>query len=189
MTTMTQIEYAKHAGVDRKTIGRWVKAGKYVVLDGSLIDVEATDKALIMLRDGKDPRTKNAAKNKPAKADIGLRDNSDTDAAVKQIILATGAEMSREEASRIKENYLALLTKLEFEKEDGQLVELSVAEAVLFAAFRQQRDAWMNWPSRVAPLMAADLGVPADRMTEVLIEHVHKHISGLGEPEFNPDET
>ncbi|WP_421595685.1 hypothetical protein [Rahnella sp. PD4] len=72
MTTMTQIEYAKHAGVDRKTVGRWVKAGKYIVLDGSLIDVEATDKALIMLRDGKDPRTKNAAKNKPAKADVSI---------------------------------------------------------------------------------------------------------------------
>jgi hypothetical protein len=36
--------------------------------------------------------------------------------------------------------------------------------------------------------MAADLDVPADRMTEVLIEHVHKHISVLGEPEFNPAE-
>ncbi|WP_228261298.1 hypothetical protein [Klebsiella pneumoniae] len=42
--------------------------------------------------------------------------------------------------------------------------------------------------SRVAPLMAADLNVLADRMTEVLIEHVHKHISVLGEPEFNPAE-
>lgn len=66
-------------------------------------------------------------------------------------MLATGAEMTREEASREKENYLALLTKLVFEKEDGQLVELSVAETVLFAVFRQQRDAWMNWPPRGLP--------------------------------------
>jgi hypothetical protein len=35
---------------------------------------------------------------------------------------------------------------------------MTVAEEVLFNAFRQQRDAWLNWPSRVAPLMAADLG-------------------------------
>ena len=49
---------------------------------------------------------------------------------------------------------------------------MAAAEEVLFNAFRQQRDARLNWPSRVAPLMAADLGVPADRMTEVLIEHV-----------------
>lgn len=66
-------------------------------------------------------------------------------------MLATGAEMTREEASREKENYLALLTKLVFEKEDGQLVELSVAETVLFAVFRQLRDAWMNWPPRGLP--------------------------------------
>lgn len=33
--------------------------------------------------------------------------------------------------------------------------------------------------------MAADLDIQAGRMTEVLIEHVHKHISILGEPEFN----
>ncbi|OAT41370.1 hypothetical protein M988_1994 [Hafnia paralvei ATCC 29927] len=192
MTAMTQIEYAKHAGVDRKTIGRWLKAGKYIVLDDAgLIDVEASDSARATLRDSTDPRTKNATrkKNARANADVGLKEDSTTDEAVKQIMLANGAEMTREEASRVKENYLALLTKLEFEKEDGQLVELSVAESVLFSAFRQQRDAWMNWPARVAPLMAADLDVPADRMTEVLIEHVHKHISGLGEPEFNTDET
>ncbi|SMB46761.1 conserved hypothetical protein [Serratia proteamaculans] len=189
MTTMTQVDYAKHAGVDRKTVGRWIKAGKYIVLDGELIDVEASDKALATLRDSKDPRAKNAAKKKTINVVVNTADDDSTENAVKQIMLATGAEMSREEASRVKENYLALLTKLEFEKEDGQLVELSVAEAVLFAAFRKQRDAWMNWPSRVAPLMAADLDVPADRMTEVLIEHVHKHISGLGEPEFNADET
>ncbi len=189
MTTMTQTDYAKHADVDRKTVGRWIKAGRYIVLSGELVDVEASDKALAALRDSKDPRTKNAEKKKITQPEIGLGDDATTADTVKQIMLATGAEMSREEASRVKENYLALLTKLEFEKEDGQLIELSVAEAVLFSAFREQRDAWMNWPSRVAPLMAADLDVPADRMTEVLIEHVHKHISGLGEPEFNTDET
>ncbi|UZI49074.1 hypothetical protein JMW73_11025 [Klebsiella pneumoniae] len=106
----------------------------------------------------------------------------------KDFILENGAELSLDEARRVKENYLALLTKLEFQQKDGQLIEMTVAEEVLFNAFRQQRDSWLNWPSRVAPLMAADLGVPADRMTEVLIEHVHKHISVLGEPEFNPAE-
>ena len=83
---------------------------------------------------------------------------------------------------------MALQAKLQYEKDSGQTIELAIAEEVLFNAFRQQRDAWLNWPSRVAPLIAADLNVPADRMTEVLIEHVHKQISVLGEPEFNPAE-
>ncbi|WHP82374.1 hypothetical protein [Edwardsiella anguillarum] len=107
----------------------------------------------------------------------------------REFLFENGAELSLDEARRVKENYLALLTKLEFQQKDGQLIEMAAAEEVLFNAFRQQRDAWLNWPSRVAPLMAADLDVPADRMTEVLIEHVHKHISVLGEPEFNPAEN
>ena len=170
MTTMNQSQYAQHSGVDRKTIGRWIKAGRFIVMDGDLIDVEASDAALKKNRDGKDPRASNAKKKKtPAVIDDGDDEIEDT---ARKIILTEGADLTREEAARVRENYMALLA----------------AEEILFNAFRQQRDAWMNWPSRVAPLMAADLDVPADRMTEVLIEHVHKHISVLGEPEFNSAE-
>ncbi|ELN0130414.1 hypothetical protein RY607_001034 [Raoultella planticola] len=186
MTTMNQSQYAQHSGVDRKTIGRWIKAGRFIVMDGDLIDVEASDVALKKNRDGKDPRASNAKKKK---AVAPRNDGEDEiDETVRQIMLTEGADLSREEAARIRENYMALQAKLQYEKDSGQTIELAIAEEVLFNAFRQQRDAWLNWPSRVAPLIAADLNVPADRMTEVLIEHVHKHISVLGEPEFNPAE-
>lgn len=186
MTMMNQSQYAQHSGVDRKTIGRWIKAGRFIVMDGDLIDVEASDAALKKNRDGKDPRASNAKKKKA----VAPRNDGDDeiDETVRQIMLTEGADLSREEASRIRENYMALQAKLQYEKDSGQTIELAIAEEVLFNAFRQQRDAWLNWPSRVAPLIAADLNVPADRMTEVLIEHVHKHISVLGEPEFNPAE-
>lgn len=186
MTTMNQSQYAKHSGVDRKTIGRWIKAGRFIVMDGDLIDVEASDAALKKNRDGKDPRATNAKKKKtPVASNDG---DTEIEKAAQQIILTEGATLTREEAARVRENYMALLAKLQYEKDSGQTIELVAAEEVLFNAFRQQRDAWLNWPSRVAPLMAADLDVPADRMTEVLIENVHKHISVLGEPEFNPAE-
>lgn len=186
MTTMNQSQYAKHSGVDRKTIGRWIKAGRFIVMDGDLIDVEASDAALKKNRDGKDPRATNAKKKKtPVASNDG---DTEIEKAAQQIILTEGATLTREEAARVRENYMALLAKLQYEKDSGQTIELVAAGEVLFNAFRQQRDAWLNWPSRVAPLMAADLDVPADRMTEVLIENVHKHISVLGEPEFNPAE-
>ncbi|MGC6028805.1 hypothetical protein [Enterobacter kobei] len=66
MTTMNRIEYARHAGVDRKTISRWIKAGKYIVLSGDDIDVEASDRAVALWRDSTDGRTKNAAKTESA---------------------------------------------------------------------------------------------------------------------------
>lgn len=189
MTTMTRIDYAKHAGVDRKTIGRWIKAGRYIVLDGDEINVEESDKALALLRNSKDGRVTNAAKTqKPAPQPVIESDDGGTAAAVTAIMMATGAEMTKEEASRVKENYLALMAKLDYEKQSEQLIEMAVAETLFFEEFRAQRDSWLNWPQKVAPLMAADLDVPADRMTEVLIAHVHKHIAGLGEPEFNTEQ-
>lgn len=87
------------------------------------------------------------------------------------------------EALRLKENYLALLRRLEYEEKSGSLIELSIAEAVIFDCFRAQRDAWLNWPMRIGPLLAADLNAEVDIVTNALTEYVHKHIAELGEPE------
>lgn len=166
-------------------------------MSGDDIDVNASNSQLekyrkTIIRPGAD-KAAAPAKKAPASslllvAEAGDDDGSSLEGIARDFILKNGAELPLDEARRVKENYLALLTKLEFQQKDGQLIEMTIAEEVLFNAFRQQRDAWLNWPSRVAPLMAADLDVPADRMTEVLTEHVHKHISTLGEPEFNPAE-
>jgi hypothetical protein len=77
------------------------------------------------------------------------------------------------------------MAQLEYERKSGSLVELDTATAILFEEFRAQRDAWLNWPTRVGPILAADLGVEADRVVEALTAHVHKHIAQLGEPEAN----
>lgn len=89
------------------------------------------------------------------------------------------------QALQNKENYLALLRQLEFEQKSGELIELSVAERVLFEGARAQRDAWLNWPARVGAMIAADLGLEADRVTEILTTHVHKHIEQLGDPDVD----
>ncbi|MBV2161407.1 hypothetical protein [Achromobacter denitrificans] len=104
-------------------------------------------------------------------------------------LLNEGDGVDYAEALRRKENWLALLRQLEYEQKSGALVELAVAQAVLFEAFRGQRDAWLNWPAKIGPLLAAELGLEeADRVTEALTAHVHKQISELGEPaaDFSP---
>jgi hypothetical protein len=98
-------------------------------------------------------------------------------------LTAGGAGLDYAEALRVKENYLAMLRRLEFEQKSGVLIELTVAQSVLFDAFRAQRDAWLNWPVRVGPMLAAELGLEeADRVTEILTAYVHKQITDLGEP-------
>ena len=193
---MNQSDFARLHGVSRKTVTMWKSRG-WLIMSGDDIDVTASNAQLEKYRKTINRPTKERAAA-PVKKSVlpspsvtkepGEGADPSLESIARDFILENGAELSLDEARRVKENYLALLTKLEFQQKDGQLIEMTVAEEVLFNAFRQQRDAWLNWPSRVAPLMAADLGVPADRMTEVLIEHVHKHISVLGEPEFNPAE-
>lgn len=102
-----------------------------------------------------------------------------------KILREQGSNNNLVEAIRLKENYNALLKQLEYEQKSGSLVDFEIAQAVFFEEFRAQRDAWLNWPIRIAPLLAADLGLEADKVTEVLTAHVHKHISSLGEPEAN----
>ncbi|GKV88194.1 MULTISPECIES: hypothetical protein [Pectobacterium] len=191
---MNQSDFARLHGVSRKTVTMWKSRG-WLIMSGDDIDVDASNAQLEKYRKTINRQTKEkiaapVKKNFDPSPSVTMGQEEGGDPSLESIardfILENGAELSLDEARRVKENYLALLTKLEFQQKDGQLIEMTIAEEVLFNAFRQQRDAWINWPSRVAPLMAADLGLPADRMTEVLIEHVHKHISVLGEPEFNP---
>ncbi|ECA0402289.1 hypothetical protein EIL26_10410 [Salmonella enterica subsp. enterica serovar Newport] len=194
---MNQAEFARRHGVSRKTVTQWKERG-WLVMNGREIDVSASDAMLekyrkTVIREDVLPEAETLLQTGTDEyqdegddeyQDEGDDEDMSPDKVAERIMLATGATMSLDEARRVKENYLALLTKLEYQQKEGELVDLTEAKEVLFACARQSRDAWMNWPARVAPLMAADLDIPADRMTEVLTAHVHKQISLLGEPEF-----
>lgn len=97
--------------------------------------------------------------------------------------LLNGKYASQADAERIKENALAALRVLELQKKSGSLIEMEVAEAVLFDTHRAARDAWMNWPARIGPLLAADLGLEADSVVEAITPYVHQQLTDLGEPE------
>ena len=123
------------------------------------------------------PRKK--AKSAPAE-DLDPAELSDLDfiAAVLE-----GRFVSLGRAEQIKENGLAAKNLLAARKEAGDVIDIEVAQAVLFEQARSFRDAWQNWPTRVAPLIAAKLNVAVEPVLEVLNEHVHQQLDDLGEPE------
>jgi hypothetical protein len=51
----------------------------------------------------------------------------------------------------------------------------------VFRLAREERDTWVNWPARVAALMAAELGVEAHPMQKILETHVRAHLGELTE--------
>lgn len=87
-----------------------------------------------------------------------------------------GAADSFLEAQRRKENYLALLRKLEFEVKSGQLIEWAAVEKTVRAVLQEYHDAWVNWPARIAPLAASELGIDQIRLAVVLEKHVREQL-------------
>lgn len=88
-------------------------------------------------------------------------------------------------AERIKENALAAKHLVAVRKEAGQLLEADLVEKVVFEEAQRARDAWLNFPSRVAPLLAADLGADAATIADALTAHVHAQLRAIGDPTFD----
>lgn len=185
MAFVKQSEFAELCGVTRQAVLKWKSENK-LVMQGALVDVDASLAKLGRVRKGGAPVK--AAESVQASTDvveIDLQPGETLDQAAER--LAGGIDVdgtSFDEARRIKEVYLALLNRLEYEKKSGALIELDVARNVLFDEGRRARDAWLAWPSNFGALIAADLGIDAaDRVTEVLVKYVHKQVSRLGEPQ------
>ncbi|WP_233872458.1 hypothetical protein [Paraburkholderia adhaesiva] len=165
-------------------VRRAIEAGRLSVLaDGSL------DPALVgtAWRKGNAQTAANSSRQNAnsdddaaATVDEALRLFEAQAAAVTERVL-NGASYA--DALRIRESYNALLKQLEYATRAGSLIELSVAQNVLFESFRLQRDSWINWPARVAPLIAADMGIEdIEALADALSNHVRAQLSALGEP-------
>ncbi|MDY7558972.1 MULTISPECIES: hypothetical protein [unclassified Pseudomonas] len=190
---MNQSDFAKLHNVSRKTVTSW-KARGWVVSARGVIDVDASNAQLERYRksvtqpeksylgNGLGNRNKLLPNDQLSVLPSAIDDESAEKTATR-IMSAQGASMTLDEARRVKENYLALLHQLDYERKSGELVELAVAETILFDQARASRDAWLNWPTRIGPLVAADLGLEADRIVDTLTNYVHQHLQQLGQPE------
>lgn len=78
---------------------------------------------------------------------------------------------------------------LDLEERKGSLVSKALAVRQVFGFTRRIRDAWLNWPGRIAPGLAAELGVDQHVLTAALERHVRDHLTDLAgqpAPEFGP---
>lgn len=202
MTLVSVSAYARLHGVTKGAAQKWQSRGLLVFRDGK-VAVEPSDQKLAHAGVGrfadaatKTRRTATASATKVAAPVAGLptamvgdleEAAAQGDDAARTVLdfmsgLSEGRVVNLIEAQTIKENALAATRMIEARKRAGEVVEMADAETVIFEMFRQQRDAWQNFPSRVGPLMAADLNINPDRMVEVLTIHVHQHLTDLGEP-------
>jgi hypothetical protein len=192
-------EFARLDGCDDKLVRRAIKAGKIKVSAEGKVDPAlagtgwrkrnrhpgaAADKGADK---PKNVRTSvRTAADSPPSADEVAQASEELFAEEAEDFLANvlaGTYADTATAERIKENALAAKHLLAARKDAGSLVEIEAAETVLFETQRTQRDAWMNFPTRIGPVLAAELGIGADKVVEALTAHVHQQLEDLGEPE------
>jgi hypothetical protein len=92
-----------------------------------------------------------------------------------------GGEVSFVRARMANEVLKAQTARVRLSKMKGELVDRARATTLVFDLARRERDAWQNWPARVAALMAADLGVEAHAMERVLEKYLRRQLGELAE--------
>jgi len=188
MQGMSERQYAAHVGLSRGAIQKAKTAGRLVLYEDGSIDAAASDKRRAETTDPSKTRKPASPKLKPvpeaAVAAVGdtLREQGLTAPAV-------GGGTTFLQAKTANEVLKAQERRIRLQKLKGELVDRARAETLMFRLARDERDAWVTWPARVAALMASELSaalgdaceVEAALMQKVLEAHVRDQLDSLAE--------
>jgi hypothetical protein len=177
--------YAKARGVSHVAVLKAAKAGRITLEPDGTVDPANADASWERSTDpgrAKQAKAKPPAKLKPV-AEAAMGSVRET---LKEQGLPSGGNVTFVQARTAHEIAKAHLARLRLQRMKGELVDRARATALVFRLAREERDGWVNWPARVAALMAAELGVEAHPMQKILETHVRAHLAELAEvrPEF-----
>jgi len=188
MQGMSERQYAAHVGLSRGAIQKAKTAGRLALHEDGSIDAAASDKRRTETTDPSKTRKPPAPKLKPvpeaAVAAVGdtLREQGLSAPAV-------GGGTTFLQAKTANEVLKAQERRIRLQKLKGELVDRARAETLTFRLARDERDAWVTWPARVAALMASEITaalgdaceVEAALMQKVLEAHVRAQLDSLAE--------
>lgn len=70
----------------------------------------------------------------------------------------------------------------------GELIDRAQTLAHVFALARAERDAWLNWPSRISALLSAEFGADPHTVHVALEREVRQHLAELGDVRIRLDD-
>jgi hypothetical protein len=186
MRTSSNRELARQLGVSETAVRRAEKAGRIRrEADGSwdAARVQAawsdnTDSAQQRPNPSAGERKGSRARMKPV-PDVALGAVRDTLREHGEPV--TSGAMTFMQARTANEVLKAQERRLRLQQMKGELVDRAKAVAQVFKLGREERDAWVNWPARVAAMIAAELEVDAHKLHTVLERHVREHLAELAE--------
>ncbi|GAB4390350.1 hypothetical protein [Albidovulum sp.] len=156
MQGMSERQYAARVGLSRGAIQKAKAAGRLVLHEDGSIDAEASDRLRAETTDPSKTRKAPATKLKPV-PDSAVSAVGDTLREQGLAAPTTGGGTTFLQAKTANEVLKAQERRIRLAKLKGELVDRARAETLVFRLAREERDAWVTWPARVAALMAADL--------------------------------
>jgi hypothetical protein len=173
--------YARRRGVSHVAVLRAIKQGRVTLEPDGTVDAAKADASWERSSDPGRRKPVSGKLRPVAEAAVGsVRET------LKEQGLPAGGNVTFVQARTAHEIAKAHLARLRLQRMKGELIDRARATAMVFRLAREERDTWINWPARVAALMAAELGVEAHPMQKILETHVRAHLAELTEvrPEF-----
>lgn len=197
---LSRRKYAEYRGVSESAVRKAIATGRITLLEDGTIDPVAADAQWDAQTDpakqrGEHARTQSAeTAASTARAKAGTKPvpraaidavNSTLDEAGEAPAPVGEGEVSFLRARMANEVLKAQTAKVKLQKLKKELVDRARATSLVFDLARRERDAWLNWPPRVAANMAAELEVDAHRMEAVLDKYLKAHLSELAKLEVD----
>ena len=185
---MSERQYAEHVGLSRGAIQKARKAERLVLFPDGSIDAAASDVRRAESTDPSKTRQPPKPKLKPV-PEAAVSAVGDTLREQGLAAPPVGGGTTFLQAKTANEVLKAQERRIRLQKLKGELVDRARAETLMFRLAREERDAWVNWPARVAALMASELTaalgdgieVEAALMQKVLEAHVRAQLDSLSE--------
>ncbi len=189
--------YARHRGVAENAVRKAIAAGRIELEPDGTIDVAKADQAWTRRTDPGQQRPQTKRNEWPSPA-AGRAAATQSSADEVKPVPAAAVEAVRDRLREADEpppaggmNYVTARTanevikaqerRLRLGKLKGELIDRAKATTTVFTLARRERDSWVQWPARVAALIAAELGVDAHLMETVLDKHVRQHLAELSD--------
>jgi hypothetical protein len=172
----TRAQYARHRGVNASSVTVALKTGRIGLTPAGKIDFEEadrqwdlnTDAAFIRKRRGTPP----ASVGPPGPAEPA---EAPVDGTARNFANARAAH----EVTKVR------ISQLRLQRMRGELVDKNRATITIYNLAKRERDAWLNWPARVAATMAAEINAEPHTVQAILSTYVRQHLSELSE--IRPD--
>ncbi len=171
--------YARRRSVSHVAVLRAIKQGRVELEPDGTIDPTKADASWARSSDPGRARATKAHSGKLRR--VGEAAVGSVRETLKEQGLPAGGNVTFVQARTAHEIAKAHLARLRLQRMKSELVDRARATALVFRLAREERDAWLNWPARVAALIAAELGADAHAVQKLVEEHVRGHLAELAE--------